>query len=561
MLLAKLSLRTKICIAPAILVMTLMGLMIYALVLLRTSDRRLEQLSSASFERSTRAAALDAAMAGVQTRLYRFTTMAAAGADANAKALDAQLGVALQRLPRLVAEIAAGDDDPQQVPLLRTLDKTIASYSSAVRQVMDTAADRAHAMTFINALQNIYDDYENQSAQLVSIVKGRQSMIVAELQSETHDARLVFVWFTLVACVVAIGVTFALGHMVSRPVIEMTETMRRLAAGDHSVEIAEIASGDEIGAMVEALRVFKDTAVAADRLSAEREREREARVARAERLGALALKFDREMTGLLDTVASAGAQLQTTATSMAATAEETSRQSTAATSASELAASNVNTVASATEELAASVSEIGRQVTLSTQVADKAVSEAERTNRTVKSLADASQKIGQVVELISSIAGQTNLLALNATIEAARAGEAGKGFAVVASEVKSLATQTAKATEEITGQVASMQDATGEAVTAIGHIGATIHEISQIAAAIVTAVEQQNAATAEIARNVQQASIGTMEVSSNIAGVSDAAGRTGGAASEVLDAATSLTRQADALRRSIDLFLSEIKAA
>jgi methyl-accepting chemotaxis protein len=200
-------------------------------------------------------------------------------------------------------------------------------------------------------------------------------------------------------------------------------------------------------------------------------------------------------------------------------------------------------------------------VILSTHVADKAVAEAERTNRTVKSLADASQKIGQVVELISSIAGQTNLLALNATIEAARAGEAGKGFAVVASEVKSLATQTAKATEEIAGQVAGMQHVTGEAVAAIGNIGATIHEISQISAAIVTAVEEQNAATAEIARNVQQASIGTMEVSTNIAGVSDAAARTGGAANDVLEAATRLSTQAEALRRSIDQFLAEVKAA
>ena len=434
-------------------------------------------------------------------------------------------------------------------------------YSQSVQQVVDTAGDEAHAMTFINVVHNTYQDYEGQSEQLVAIVKGNKTKLVEELQNETHSARLVFIWVTGAAAVAAIGATLLFGHMIARPVVQMTATMRRLAAGDLSVETGELGRKDEIGAMDDALRIFKDTAAAAARLAAERDRERQNQIARGQRLADLALKFDNEVTGVLDTVASAASQLQATATGMASTADQTSRQSTAATSASELAASNVNTVASATEELAASVNEIGRQVILSTHVADKAVAEAERTNRTVKSLADASQKIGQVVELISSIAGQTNLLALNATIEAARAGEAGKGFAVVASEVKSLATQTAKATEEIAGQVAGMQHVTGEAVAAIGNIGATIHEISQISAAIVTAVEEQNAATAEIARNVQQASVGTMEVSSNIAGVSDAAGRTGHAANDVLEAATRLSTQADALRRSIDLFLTEVKAA
>ncbi|HXQ51546.1 MAG TPA: methyl-accepting chemotaxis protein [Stellaceae bacterium] len=559
MRLSNLSLRAKICIAPAILIATLMGLAIYSLVLLQESDRRLDQLSSTAFERSSRIAALDRAMAGVQTRHYRLAALAATGLDqAGAKAASAELGVDLDQLRRIAADLIQSDEDPQLTPLVAALAKTARDYADAVRQAINSAGDAAHGA---GDVQSVYQDYENQSAQLLAIVKGRKTVLVDELQGETHSARLIFVWFTMVATLAAVVASLLFGHMIAKPVVRMTDTMRRLAAGDLEVDTGEAGRTDEIGAMAEALRVFKDTAVAAEQLAAERERERQAQVERAARLAEVALKFDHQVTGMLDTVASAAVQLQATAESMSATAEETSRQSAAATTASELAASNVDTVASATEELAASVSEIGRQVTLSTHVADKAVDEAQRTNVTVKSLADASQRIGQVVELIGAIAGQTNLLALNATIEAARAGEAGKGFAVVASEVKSLATQTAKATQEIAGQVASMQQATGEAVAAIGHIGATIHEISHIAAAIVTAVEQQNAATAEIARNVQQASVGTTEVSSNIAGVSDAAGRTGNAANDVLEAATRLSSQADALRRSIDAFLTEVKAA
>jgi methyl-accepting chemotaxis protein len=197
----------------------------------------------------------------------------------------------------------------------------------------------------------------------------------------------------------------------------------------------------------------------------------------------------------------------------------------------------------------------------STDVAGKAVDEAARTNRTVKGLSDASQKIGAVVALINDIASQTNLLALNATIEAARAGEAGKGFAVVASEVKSLATQTAKATEDIAGQVAGMQQATGQAVGAIEGISGTIDTLSKIATTIASAIEEQGAATAEISRNVQQAAGGTKTVSENIGGVAQTADRTGGAAGQVLEAATRLSEQSDALRRQVDRFLSEVKAA
>jgi len=211
--------------------------------------------------------------------------------------------------------------------------------------------------------------------------------------------------------------------------------------------------------------------------------------------------------------------------------------------------------------LSASINEISRQVAESTNIAGEAVAQAEQTNAGVQALADAAQRIGDVVKLISGIAEQTNLLALNATIEAARAGEAGKGFAVVASEVKSLATQTAKATEEITAQVAAIQGATGASVQAIQAIGQTISRVNHIAAAIAAAVEEQGAATQEIARNVQQAAAGTAEVSGHIASVSQAAGETGVAAGEVLGSAKGLARLSDALRDDVDRFVGNIRAA
>jgi methyl-accepting chemotaxis protein len=254
-------------------------------------------------------------------------------------------------------------------------------------------------------------------------------------------------------------------------------------------------------------------------------------------------------------VASAASEMEASAQSMTATAEETNRQSTAVAAASEQAATNVQTVASAAEELSASIREIQQQMTTSARIAQQAVEQVDKTDVTVTGLVQAADKIGEVVNLISDIASQTNLLALNATIEAARAGEAGKGFAVVASEVKNLANQTAKATEEIGQQIAAMQTATGESVQAIRGIGETIKQISEVTTTVASAVEEQGAATQEISRNVQQAAAGTQEVSSNITGVSQAATQTGTAAGQVLNAARELAQQGQQLNTEIDGFL------
>ncbi len=261
---------------------------------------------------------------------------------------------------------------------------------------------------------------------------------------------------------------------------------------------------------------------------------------------------------VVNVVASASTELKSSAETMASTAESTSTQSTAVAAASEQVSANVQTVSAATEELSSSVDEISRQVSESTKISEEAVAETERTNKVVLSLDEAAQKIGDVVELISDIAGQTNLLALNATIEAARAGESGKGFAVVASEVKSLANQTAQATEDIAGQIGSIQSATAETVKAIKGVGETITKLSEIATSISSAVEEQGAATGEISRNVQEASNGTQDVTGNITQVSASAAESGQAASQVLDAANGLSEEAEKMRREIDAFLDTL---
>ena len=348
---------------------------------------------------------------------------------------------------------------------------------------------------------------------------------------------------------------------VCTPIVDLTATMTRLAGGDVSGEIAGTERGDEIGAMAVAVGVFKDSMIEAERLAAEKAAESDGKMRRAQVLDELTRVFEAKVTELVGGLSSASSVMEDTAQSMSSTATLTNRQAAIVAAASEQTSANVQTVASATEELASSISEIGRQVAQSTEIAARAVDNARRTGDSARSLAEGAQKIGDVVALIQSIAAQTNLLALNATIEAARAGDAGRGFAVVASEVKSLAGQTAKATTEISEQVASIQAASDQTVAAIQNVANVIAEIDQIGTAIAAAIEEQGSATKEISRSVQEAARGTQEVNSNITGVQKAADDTGAAANQVLGAAEQLSSQSKDLAGQVNRFLSEVRSA
>jgi methyl-accepting chemotaxis protein len=384
------------------------------------------------------------------------------------------------------------------------------------------------------------------------------------LGSAYSSARFSFL-IALAGLIAVVTSSVALIVMVRRrvcaPIVDLTATMSRLASGDVSGDVAGAERGDEIGAMASAVRVFKDNMIAAERLAAEKAAESDGKMRRAQMLDELTRTFEAKVTELVGGLSSASSIMEDTAQSMSSTATLTNRQAAIVAAASDQTSANVQTVASATEELASSISEIGRQVAQSTEIAARAVDNARRTGETARSLAEGAQKIGDVVTLIQSIAAQTNLLALNATIEAARAGDAGRGFAVVASEVKSLAGQTAKATTEISEQIAAIQAASDQTVTAIQNVANVIGEIDQIGTAIAAAIEEQGSATKEISRSVQEAARGTQEVNSNITGVQKAADDTGSAAHQVLGAAEQLSSQSKDLAGQVNRFLSEVRAA
>ena len=479
-------------------------------------------------------------------------------------------------LPKLQEAIAAADADIRfQLDILERLSEnaqfrpfaeTILGFGSGddsvvARRTAELAARRT-ALGLVAKAREMTVAISKQLDTHVTQVKQETDRAVAEAGGAIEGAQIKLWALAVISLVVSAAFAwFYVGRRVVERITRLSAAMRRLADGDLETAVADVDRPDEIGDMARAVGVFRDSMTETRRLQADQQREA---AAKAERQRALEQSFERfaaEMDRIAGVVAGTADDVKSSSLSMSQTAEETSRQSTAVAASSAQTSANVQTAAAAAEELSSSINEISRQVSQASDVARQAVQEAELTNTTVKGLEAAAGQIGEVVRLINDIASQTNLLALNATIEAARAGEAGKGFAVVAAEVKNLAAQTAKATEDIQGQVQSIQTETTKAVDSIGAISKTIGTISEIAVVVAASVQEQGAATQEIARNVQQAAAGTQEVSGKIESVTSAAGETGAAARHVLSAAEKMREESTTLQHQVSSFIAEVKAA
>ena len=377
-----------------------------------------------------------------------------------------------------------------------------------------------------------------------------------------RQTAMTFAIVCLAVFVLVLACSFFIGRSFTRPLGAITALTERLASGDGAFDVPYTSRRDEVGELAKALAVFKDNASAVRQMHAEQEElKRKADAEKRSAMADLASQFEASVQAVVQNVFVEARQMQQAAQGMSETADKASQRANFVATACQQASDNVQTVASAAGELSTSISEISQRVAQAAQVADKAAADGQRTNETVQGLAASAHKIGEVIDLINQIASQTNLLALNATIEAARAGEAGKGFAVVASEVKSLASQTAKATEEISAQISAIQAETESVVGNIQNIRTTIMEVNEISSSIAAAVEEQGAATQAIARSVQDAASGTNQVSQNISGVTDATSQTGEAAGQVLQSSGRLTQKLQSLQDEVSTFVAGVRAA